>query len=119
MNFVNRINECNALSETDTLNSIAKTLIIGEYGIGKSSLVRKVYESKDSIYVESISENYFKSIISALLSKNFHQYLLSRVELNYKDLFLNQYDNKQPQKDSLIDFILELKIFDAIHELNI
>lgn len=119
MNFINRVNECQKLSENKNHLSLTKILLLGDCGIGKTALINKVFSNKKNINVNTLNENYFDIILSEAIHLGLHNYLLEDFACNYKDLFFNKYGNVKVKDDTILDFFKDITILKNKTELHI
>ena len=119
MKFIDRITERNFLINKNTSEDIEKILIWGECGIGKSELVKQVYNIEESLYIDKSNENYFFNMVLKLVKLGFNQFLLNNKNCNYKDLFYSSNKNISLTEESLAKFILENSIFIGLQEYEL
>lgn len=118
--FYNRFEERRILCEKDEKLHIKQILIAGEYGMGKRSLVKEVYNDEKNFFINNIaSGEYFRSILIELVNKGLHDYLMTQTDCNYKDLYYKQFEDRILQSSRLADFLLSNIFFNSKKELSI
>lgn len=117
--FYNRFEERKVLCQNDNNTFIKKMLIFGEKGMGKSTLVKEIYNDKYCFWCDGLSNNYFRSFVLNIVQNGFHNYLMEQNKLNYKDIYLEEFQDRLLQNNSLVDFLFSKKFFCAKNEVSL
>ena len=116
--FVDRELIQHSLRTANNVDRITEILIDGESGVGKTALLKYIY-NKDTLYIDNQSSDYFKSICFRCVEFGFHDYLLSLLNCNYKDIFYARNNSAYLDAETTADFILANKFILDGHSLNI
>lgn len=117
--FYNRFEERKKLCRNDNNTFIKKMLIFGESGMGKSTLVKEIYNDKYCFWCDGLSNNYFRSFVLNIVENGFHNYLMSQNKFNYKDLYLAEFQDRSLQNNSLVNFLFSKRFFSEKKEVSL
>ena len=117
--FFDRLEERRILCQNDENTYINKMLVFGEKGMGKSSLVKEIYNDKYCFWCDGLSNNYFRSFLLSIVDSGLHSYLMNQNRYNYKDLYLEEFEDRLLQNSSLIDFLFSKRIFCDKNEVSL
>lgn len=117
--FFDRFEERRVLCQNNENTHLNKMLIFGEKGMGKSSLVKEIYNDKYCFWCEGLSDNYFRSFLLNIVDSGFHSYLMTQERYNYKDSYFEEFEDCLLQNSSLVDFLLSKKFFSLKKEVSL